>query len=59
MKMTPEEKKAWVETASNERLLEQLRFTVLAMRSDVVSIAVEANQDYALIEVEILRRMKK
>ena len=57
--MTQEEKKAWVETASNERLLEQLRFTVLAMRSDVVSIAVEANQDYALVEAEILRRMQK
>ena len=56
--MTISEKQAWLEAATNEEIINQLKFTVVAMtKADHISTQVQAQEDYHLITAEILKRM--
>ena len=55
--MTREQKIEWLEKATAEQLIEQLRWSVVMMQSDSINTRVEANDDYALVKAELLKRM--
>lgn len=55
--MTLEQKTEWLRNASAEDLIEQLRGTVVAMMSDHIPTAIEANEDYRLTKDELIRRI--
>lgn len=56
--MTREEKIAWLETASNDEVIEQMRWAVIAMtKADSIPMQIEAREDYALVTAELKRRL--
>lgn len=56
--MTISEKQAWLEAATNEEVIDQMKFTVVAMtKADHTSTRIQAQEDYHLITAEILKRM--
>lgn len=58
--MTKEEKINWLENASNEELINQLRWSVLAMSNgDHISTRIEGQEDYDLVTAELLKRLNK
>ena len=57
-KMTVSEKQAWLEAATNEEIIDQMKSTIVAMtKSDHIPTQVQAQEDYHLIKAEILKRM--
>lgn len=58
--MTREEKIAWLETASNDDVLEQIRWAVISMtKADSIPMQIEGREDYALVTAELKRRLEK
>lgn len=58
--MTREEKIAWLETASNDEVIEQMRWAVIAMtKADSIPMQIEGREDYALVTAELKRRLEK
>lgn len=56
--MTREEKIAWLETASNDEVIEQMRWAVIAMtKADSIPMQIEGREDYALVTAELKRRL--
>lgn len=57
--MTREEKIAWLENATNEQVVNQLRWAVTAMtHGESIQTRIEGQEDYELVQAEILKRMK-
>lgn len=56
--MTREQKIEWLASASNEAVVDQLKWAVTSMNGDSISTRIEGQEDYDLITAEILRRMK-
>lgn len=57
--MTREQKIEWLSKAGNEEVVNQLRWTVIAMtKADSISAQIESQEDYDLVTAEILKRMK-
>lgn len=58
--MTKEEKITWLENANSEELINQLRWSVLAMsKGDHISTRIEGQEDYDLVTAELLKRLNK
>ena len=58
--MTREEKITWLANASNDEVLEQMRWAVIAMtKADSISMQIEGREDYALVTAELKRRLEK
>jgi len=57
--MTREEKISWLEKASAERLVEQLRWTVIHTTSENIGVRIEGEEDFALVKAELLKRLGK
>lgn len=55
--MKQEQKVEWLAKASGKELVVQLVSAVRRMNSDSFLEAVEGNEDYSLIEVELLKRL--
>ena len=56
--MTREEKIAWLETASNDEVIEQMRWAVIAMtKADSIPMQIEGREDYTLVTAELKRRL--
>lgn len=56
--MTKEEKLNWLANASNEDVVNSLRWAVLKISGSTIKERIEGQEDYDLISTEILRRMK-
>lgn len=57
--MTREEKIAWLENATNEQVVNQFRWAVTAMtHGESIQTRIEGQEDYELVQAEILKRMK-
>jgi len=59
MMLTTEEKREWLSKATNEQLINQLRWAVEWIKSDNIELQVEGNEDYRLVTAEMLKRMSK
>lgn len=61
MKMTREQKIEWLAKASNEEVVNQLRWAVTGMNVEEFGIntRIEAQEDYELVTAEILKRMER
>lgn len=58
--MKKEEKIIWLENASNEELINQFRWSVLAMSNgNNISARIEGQEDYDLVTAELLKRLNK
>ena len=58
--MTREEKIAWLEAASNDEVIEQMRWAVISMtKADSIAMQIEGREDYALVTAELKRRLEK
>jgi len=55
--MTREQKIEWLANASNEQVIEQLRWAVQYINSDNLSLQIEGNEDYELVKAELMKRM--
>lgn len=56
--MTRQEKIAWLANASNEEVVNQLRWAVTAMTNGSQAFQIEGQENFELAQAEILRRMK-
>lgn len=57
--MTREEKIAWLNKATSEELLNQLKWTVITLSKGSIEQQITANEDYEIVTAEILNRMGK
>lgn len=57
--MTRERKVEWLGNASNEELLNQLKWTVITLSKGSIEQQIAANDDYEIVTAEILNRMGK
>ena len=58
--MTRDQKIEWLANASNEEVLERIRWAVVAIyKADSIAAQVEGQEDYDLVMAEIRRRMEK
>lgn len=58
--MTREEKIAWLEAASNDEVLNQMKWSVIAMtKADSIAMQIEGQEDYELTLAELKRRLEK
>lgn len=57
--MTREEKISWLESASNDEVLNQMKWSVIAMISDNIAKRIEGQEDYELVLAELKRRLEK
>lgn len=58
--MTKEEKLNWLANASNDEILEQMRWAVIAMtKADSIPMQIESREDYTLVTAELKRRLEK
>ena len=58
--MTREAKINWLMTASNEDVINQLKWSVIAMTNgDYVSTRIAAQEDYDLVVNELKKRLNK
>ena len=57
--MTREEKIVWLNKATSEELLNQLKWTVIALSKGSIEQQITANEDYEIVTAEILNRMAK
>ena len=56
--MTRQEKIDWLRNASNEQVIDQMKWAVLAMtKADHVATQIEGNEDYELVTAELKRRL--
>ena len=56
--MTREEKIEWLAQASNEEVINQMRWTVTAMVSSTsLELQIQANEDYELVTAELRKRL--
>lgn len=55
--MTRERKVEWLNNASNEELLNQLKWTVITLSKGSIEQQIAANEDYEIVTAEILKRM--
>lgn len=55
--MNREERQKWLETATNEQVVNQLKWAIAGIYSDSIELQVRGNDDYELITAEILKRM--
>ena len=55
--MTREQKIEWLAKASNDEVIEQLRWSVHFMDSDNIEMRIEGNEDYKLVKTELLKRL--
>lgn len=58
MMMSREQKIEWLASASNEAVVDQMKWAVTMMNGDSISTRIEGKEDYDLVTAEILRRMK-
>ena len=56
--MTKEQKIEWLTAASNEKVVDQMRWAIARMNADKIEERIEGQEDYELVTAEILRRMK-
>ena len=56
--MTREERIEWLKNATNEEVVNQLRWAVAGIYSDMIELQARWNEDYELITAELLKRMK-
>lgn len=57
--MTREQKVEWLNKATSEELLNQLKWTVIALSKGSIEQQITANEDYEIVTAEILNRMAK
>jgi len=57
--MTRERKVEWLNNASNEEVLNQLKWTVITLSKGSIEQQIAANEDYEIVTAEILKRMGK
>ena len=55
--MTRERKVEWLNSATNEELLNQLKWTVITLSKGSIEQQINANEDYEIVTAEILKRM--
>ena len=55
--MTREEKINWLINATNEEVINQLKWSVIAMSNGSIEQQIEGQEDYDLATAEILKRM--
>lgn len=55
--MTREEKINWLTNATNEQVINQLKWSVIAMSNGSIEQQIEGQEDYDLVTAEILKRM--
>lgn len=56
--MTREQKTEWLRNASNEEVVNQMRWAVTAMtKADHIATQVEGQEDFELVQAELLRRL--
>lgn len=57
--MSKAEKQAWLENASNDEVLNQMKWSVIKMTSPNSSIQehIEGNEDYELVLAELKKRL--
>lgn len=55
--MTREQKVEWLNNASNEEVLNQLKWTVITLSKGSIEQQIAANEDYEIVTAEILKRM--
>jgi hypothetical protein len=56
--MTKEEKITWLVNASNDEVLEQMKWSVIAMtKADSIAMRIEGQEDYDLVLAELKRRL--
>ena len=55
--MTRERKVEWLNNASNEEVLNQLKWTVITLSKGSIEQQIAANEDYEIVTAEILKRM--
>lgn len=58
--MTREEKINWLENATAEQVINQLKWSVISMTSGhCIETRIEGQEDYDLITVELMKRLEK
>lgn len=55
---TREEKINWLVNATNEEVINQFKWSVIAMSNGSIEQQIEGQEDYDLVTAEILKRMK-
>lgn len=55
--MTREEKINWLVNATNEQIINQFKWSVIAMSKGSIEQQIEGQEDYDLVTAEILKRM--
>lgn len=58
--MTREQKIEWLAAASNDEVLNQMKWAVIAMtKADSIAMQVEGQEDYNLVVAELKRRLER
>jgi len=58
--MTREQKIEWLTNASNEEVINQMRWAVTGMtKADSIAMQVESQEDYELVVAELTKRLNK
>lgn len=57
--MTREQKIEWLANASNEAVLNQMRWAVLKMNKGGIEEQVEGQEDYELVMAELKKRLER
>ena len=58
--MTREQKINWLENATNEEVVNQMKWAVIAMtKAESIAKQIEAQEDYELAQAELLKRLNK
>ena len=56
---TREQKIEWLNKASNEDVVEQLKWAVLATTRENLEIQINGQENYELIKAELMKRLNK
>lgn len=57
--MTREQKIEWLKNASNEEVINQMKWAVTFMaKAESIAMQIESQEDYELVTAELKRRMK-
>lgn len=57
--MMREQKIEWLAKATDEEVVEQLRWAVHFMDSDNIGMRIDGNESYALVKAELMKRLSK
>ena len=55
--MTKEQKIEWLANATNEQVIEQLRWAVHSMDSDNIKVQIMGSEDYEVVKAELMKRL--